>query len=60
MRLGPFLLIAILLTFAWAGAFLMFRLGMSVHLLLPLAAISLLIHLLIGHESADSIPAGSP
>ena len=60
MRVGPLLLLSILLMFLWAGGFMFKFGGPLIHLLLPLAAISLVIHLLIGRKDTDSIPAGCP
>lgn len=46
MRFGIFLVLAILLMFAWVGAFLVFHIaGALIHLLLLFALISLVIHL---------------
>ena len=52
MRLGPFLLIAILLLLAWGGGFLMFHIaGGLIHLLLALAILSFLFHFLTGRRT---------
>jgi Family of unknown function (DUF5670) len=53
MRLGPFLIIAILLAIMWAGGFMMFHVaGGLIHLLLLLAVISLVIHFFTGARTA--------
>jgi Family of unknown function (DUF5670) len=53
MRFGPFLLVAIVLLFLWAGGFLMFHVaGALIHLLLLLAVISLVVHLFTGARTA--------
>jgi hypothetical protein len=52
MRLGPFLLIAILLLLAWGGGFLMFHVASGlIHLLLVLAILSFLFHFLTGRRT---------
>ena len=52
MRLGPFLLIAILLLLAWGGGFLMFQVASSlIHLLLVLAILSFLFLFLNGRRT---------
>ncbi len=49
MRMGPFLIIALLLMFMWAGGFLMFHVaGGLIHLLLLFAVISFVVHLVSG------------
>lgn len=53
MRLGPFLLIALLLLIMWAGGFLMFHVaGGLIHLLLLFAVISFVVHLVSGTRTA--------
>jgi len=53
MRFGPFLLIALLLMFVWAGSFLMFHVASGlIHLLLLFAIISFVIHLFSGSKTA--------
>jgi hypothetical protein len=53
MRFGPFLLLAILLAFLWAGGFVFFHVaGFLIHLLLIFAVISLLVHLFSGPRTA--------
>jgi hypothetical protein len=52
-RLGPFLLIALLLLLAWSGGFLMFHVASGlIHLLLVLAVLSFLFHFLTGRRTA--------
>jgi len=52
MRLGPFLLIAILLLLAWGGGFLMFHVASGlIHLLLVLAILAFLFHFLTGRRT---------
>lgn len=53
MRFGFFLALAIVLMFAWVGAFLVFHIaGALIHLLLLIALISLVIHLFKGGPRA--------
>jgi hypothetical protein len=53
MKLGPFLIIALLLLLAWAGAFLMLHVASAlIHLLLFFAVIAFLAHLLAGTKPA--------
>ncbi|HZW93943.1 MAG TPA: lmo0937 family membrane protein [Candidatus Eremiobacteraceae bacterium] len=53
MRLGPFLVIALLLLILWAGGFLMFHVASGlIHLLLLFAVISFVAHLLMGARTA--------
>ena len=53
MRMGPFLIVALLLMFMWAGGFLMFHVaGGLIHLLLLLAVISFVVHLVSGPRTA--------
>jgi hypothetical protein len=53
MRFGPFLILAILLAFLWAGGFVFFHVaGFLIHLLLIFAVISLLVHLFSGPRTA--------
>lgn len=53
MRFGPFLLLAILLAFLWAGGFVFFHVaGFLIHLLLIFAVISLFVHLFSGPRTA--------
>jgi hypothetical protein len=53
MRFGIFLALAIILMFAWVGAFLVFHIaGFLIHLLLLVALISLVIHLFTGGRKA--------
>jgi hypothetical protein len=53
MRLGPFLLIALLLLIMWAGGFLMFHVASGlIHLLLLFAVISFIVHLVTGTRTA--------
>src|SRR6266478_10058621 len=53
MRLGPFLLIAILLLLAWGGGFLMFHVASGlIHLLLVLAILSFIFHFITGRRVA--------
>ncbi|HEY6128732.1 MAG TPA: lmo0937 family membrane protein [Candidatus Acidoferrum sp.] len=52
MRLGPFLLMAILLLFAWVGAFVMFHVASAlIHVLLVLALLSFVFHLITGRRT---------
>jgi hypothetical protein len=52
MRFGPFLLVALLLLLAWAGAFLMFHVASAlIHVLLVLAVLSFLFHFLTGRST---------
>lgn len=52
MRLGPFLLLAILLLCLWGGGFLVFHAaGALIHILLLLALISLAVHLFTGSKT---------
>ena len=49
MRVGPFLLIALLLLIMWLGGFLMFHIASGlIHLLLLFALISFVAHLFSG------------
>jgi hypothetical protein len=53
MKLGPFLIIALLLLFTWVGAFLMFHVASAlIHLLLFFAVIAFLAHLLMSTRPA--------
>jgi hypothetical protein len=53
MRFGIFMVLAIVLMFAWLGAFLVFHIaGALIHLLLLFALISLVIHLFTGGARA--------
>jgi hypothetical protein len=53
MRLGPFLIIALLLGILWAGGFLMFHVASAlIHLLLLFAVISLVVHLITGARTS--------
>jgi Family of unknown function (DUF5670) len=53
MKFGPFLIIALMLLFVWAGAFLMFHVaGALIHLLLLFAVIAFIAHLLMGARPA--------
>lgn len=53
MRFGIFMVLAIILMFAWLGAFLVFHIaGVLILLLLLLALISLIIHLFTGGTRA--------
>ncbi len=53
MRLGPFLIIALLLLVLWAGGFLMFHVASGlIHLLLLFAVISFVAHLFMGTRTA--------
>jgi hypothetical protein len=53
MRMGPFLVIAMLLLFMWAGGFLMFHVASGlIHLLLLFAVISFVVHLVSGTRTA--------
>ena len=53
MRLGPFLLIALLLLIMWAGGFLMFHVASGlIHVLLLFAVISFVVHLVSGTRTA--------
>jgi Family of unknown function (DUF5670) len=53
MRLGPFLILAILLAILWAGGFVFFHVaGFLIHLLLIFAVISLIVHLFSGARTA--------
>jgi len=53
MRFGPFLVIALLLFFVWAGSFLMFHVASGlIHLLLLFAVISLVAHFVMGTSRA--------
>jgi hypothetical protein len=53
MRLGPFLLIALLLLILWLGGFLMFHVASGlIHLLLLFAVISFVAHLFTGARTA--------
>jgi hypothetical protein len=53
MRFGIFMVLAIILMFAWLGAFLVFHIaGALIHLLLLFALISLVIHLFTGGARA--------
>jgi hypothetical protein len=53
MSFGPFLLVAILLLLAWAGAFLMFHVASGlIHVLLVLAVLSFIIHFITGRRTA--------
>ena len=52
MRLGPFLVIAILLLLAWGGSFLMFHLTSGlIHVLLVLAVLSFIFHFITGRRA---------
>jgi Family of unknown function (DUF5670) len=53
MRLGPFMVIALLLLLLWAGGFLMFHVASGlIHLLLLFAVVSFVVHLVTGSRTA--------
>ena len=53
MRLGPFMVIAVLLLLLWAGGFLMFHVASGlIHLLLLFAVVSFVVHLVTGSRTA--------
>lgn len=52
MRLGPFLLVAILLLLAWGGSFLLFHVASGlIHVLLVLAVLSFIFHFITGRRT---------
>jgi hypothetical protein len=53
MRFGPFMVIAFILLFMWAGGFLLFHVASGlIHLLLLFAVISFVVHFITGTRTA--------
>jgi uncharacterized protein DUF5670 len=55
MRLGPFLILGLLLFLAWIGGFVVYHsAGFLIHVLLVLAVISVIVHFFTGARTSGA------